>query len=924
MDFPLQPLTGGETATFPRSKGVEGNGFTPWEGFVPFHLAEAEVDLGTRFREIVSVHSKSVALVDWDGSALTYQELLDRANRVASAVRACFRDDPGAPRIVAVISRADSWGIIAAIGSLLAGCAYFPIDPAWPDAQVDKLLAESKPGVILADASAAKRLRGSAWILFEISTLLSFRPDSDRTTAGPGDAAAIFATSGSTGDPKLVVLSHRAILFDIGRQRNDLFLGPQDRFDLLFSMAFSASLAPIFGALLHGAQIHLFHLNTGLASFPEWLEERQISVSTMSVSTLRSVFITPRRRFTGQALRLVSAGSEALLAPDVGAFLELFPERVALQNAMAATETRTYAQYFVIRGEQMGDVVPVGWPVSGKEVTLLNNGRPAPAGEITIRSRYLSSGYLNDPGLTARKFEFSPDGSVLYRTGDWGQWAPDGSLIFLGREDSQVKIRGYRVELLAVEAALLRAPGVANCAVIARTDPPGEARLVAYVAGLSGGREAVRSLRTTLEGALPGHMVPSTFVFLNALPLNSNGKVDRQRLPAPPKGPADAHSADMTPVEAELRKIWCRVLEIEGFSRDSTFLELGGDSLKTLQMQLYMQESFGNVCTAGRRLDFYLHASLAEAVSVIESESEPGCFGSALVPIAAGDNRPAVVFVPGLCGSYRPAEALARHLGSEWSVYGLDILHIVKEHPSYSLKQIVEAARRLIRSAIGDGVPLVLVGFCFGAPTAFEIARQEADSGAGMPLFCPIDALASWTSRSKWSIARNAIRNFPRWIAETDSPTKIARRALGGLERLWPRIRRAPFSREQGMGVRVLFLEQFARFPTATQELIRASYKAISEYVPDRYAGQVCFFRIKKCGLFEDPDPTLGWRSLSLEEVKVEGLSGEHHTCMRDPFVDGNMALIARRIKAFRSISNEFATQPGSPEQFRREFELQR
>lgn len=376
----------------------------------------------------------------------------------------------------------------------------------------------------------------------------------------PGDTAAIFATSGTTGKPKLVALSHRAILFDIGRQVNDLFLGPGDCFDLCFSIGFSASLAPIFGALLTGARLCPFDAKGDLGSLPAWMAHRGVSISTLSVSTLRSVFLTPRHRFTGHALRLLSVGGEPLLAQDVEAVHALFPASVVLQNAMAATETRTYAQFFVLRSEELGEVVPIGWPVAGKEVILLENGvavPPGKPGEIAIRSRYLASGYINHDAETQQKFELQPDGAMLYRPGDLGQWAPDGSLIFLGRSDTQVKIRGHRVELLAVEAALRRCPGVANCTVVAREDEPGDLRLVAYVTGLTGTQPLPKALRETMAVELPDSMIPSHFVALEALPLNSNGKVDRSRLPAPSQGAGPAAAPASVPpssTEADLRQ----------------------------------------------------------------------------------------------------------------------------------------------------------------------------------------------------------------------------------------------------------------------------------------------------------------------------------------------------------------------------------
>ena len=915
MEFPLRAMRE-ELATVSRSCGADRNGFSPRHGFVPFEISQAENDLGTRLREVARIHRKSVALVDQNGLALEYEDLLNQATRVAIVLHRWLMENPDTPRIVAVVAQTGTPGIIGLIGSLLAGCAYFPIDPAWPDTRISKLLRESKAGILLADASAMERLQSQEGNLdvssFDLSCLISSSSKSfpeeplSLPTVGPGGTAAIFATSGSTGEPKLVALSHRAILFDIGRQTNDLFLEPLDRFDLLFSIGFSASLASIFGALLTGAQLHLFDLKSGLASLAEWLDDRDISLTTMSVSTLRSVFLTPQRRFTGKALRLVSVGSEPLLAHDVQIFQQLFPERVVLQNAMAATETRTYSQFFVGRDEVVGNVVPIGWPVAEKRVVLLDGNVVAQegrSGEIAVRSRYLASGYINDPRLTAEKFEFFEDGSVQYRTGDLGEWAPDGSLIFLGRADWQVKIRGYRVELLAVEAALRRCSGVANCAVVAKENQPGEPRLVAYVVGLPSGIETVRKLRAFLANELPDYMVPSLFLCLEALPLNANGKIDRNRLPVPPCEIEDDIAAPVTPVETELRRIWSTVLKIDGFSRDATFEELGGDSLQLLQMQLHMRASFANDLPAGRSIVSYLHATLAETAAAIELESGSRGSGSALTQYAAGGTRGTVVFFPGIVGNFLNVEAAAPYVSSDWSVYGLDLQKIIWQQPVHTLIEIAHSAKQHIRSAVAPDTPLVLIGYCLGAQVAFEIARKIADAGEGYPLVCIIDTstvtrLCS-EQRSKWKLVRNAIMNLPQWLAwnctepDYEKLAQAVKRRLVSFQR--------PVQIDEIMGIRNPTAFDSATFPQPVLEVMRANFEALATYTPGSYAGPVAVFRTRKRTLFADRESTMGWGAVSTGEIEVNWISGLHHTCMAGKDLKENMVTINSRIEAYRT-----------------------
>ncbi len=283
----------------------------------------------------------------------------------------------------------------------------------------------------------------------------------------------------------MVALSHRAILFDIGRQTNDLYLGPDDRFDSLFSYAFSASLATTFGALLNGSEVHCYDLRHNMTALRGWLADSRITISTMTVSMLRSVCLSGPRAPDMSAMRLLSVGGEAVHPADVEAFRSVFPATCILQNAMASTESRTYVQYFVPSSGPVESPVPIGFPVAGKEVLLVDEqGSPVPSGsegEITVRSRYLAVGYANDAPLTAIKFQAQADGTVVFRTGDRGCFRPDGSLGFLGRTDSQAKIRGYRVELDHIAQAVELHPDVRTAVVVACGDSGGNDRLVAYI-----------------------------------------------------------------------------------------------------------------------------------------------------------------------------------------------------------------------------------------------------------------------------------------------------------------------------------------------------------------------------------------------------------------------------------------------------------
>src|SRR5260370_32431442 len=340
----------------------------------------------------------------------------------------------------------------------------------------------------------------------------------------------------------------------------------------------------MFGVLLNGAELHLLDLNDSLAPLAAWLEQSRIPISTMPVSMLRSVCLAARKSGVGPDLRFLSVSGWALLGSDVEPFRKVFRLSSVLQNAMAATETRTYAQYFVPRNGPAAAATPIGWPVNGKQVVLLDEqGSPVPdgeAGEIVERSRYLASRYANHAALTTQPFVPGKDGTVVYRTGDYGRFSSDGSLLFLGRRDRRVKVRGYRVELGAIEAALQKLPSVQQAVVVARADAPGEGTLIAHVSARAGPAVTAAQLRGLLRAELPEYMVPSEFAVPHALPLTANRKVDRARL--------QEVTGDST-VGALLR-IWSEVLGKPSLSPHDNFYDLGGESLSALPLLVLIHE----------------------------------------------------------------------------------------------------------------------------------------------------------------------------------------------------------------------------------------------------------------------------------------------------------------------------------------------
>jgi amino acid adenylation domain-containing protein len=862
-----------------RSQRASDNGFAPGEGYRPFELAHAECSVGLRFRKSAQRNADRIALVDGE-RRLTYRDLSDCVRRIGSHLRTKL---PGGG-IVAIRMRFGLELAEALLGVLDGGFAYLVVDSATPDAEVERILAESRPALLIAnsvnDDSGSPFAPGVPVVDFAsmLSSGSQCIPQACGDDAERADAiAAVYATSGSTGVPKLVGLSNRAVLFDIGRQTNDLFLGPSDRFDQLFSFAFSASLAPMFGSLLNGGELHLFEARGQLHLLREWLASSQITVSTMSASMLRAACDGATAPDSFTHLRLISTGGEELLDRDIEQFRSSFPSTTVLQNAMAATETRTYAQYFVPRTGEIESPVPIGWPVYSKSIFLLDeNGRPVPdgeAGEIVVESPYLSSGYLNDSQLTGKRFEKTDaeNGMLRYRTGDHARRRADGCLLFTGRSDSMVKLGGYRIELEAVAAAICRYSGIRKAEVVLRDEAAAYPRIVAFYIGEADGA----GLRRYLASELPDYMVPADVVALAEMPLLPNGKIDRIALAAlpgsPPKGTISASRPPREGIEAELQAIW-RDLLGNPVGVDEEFLNSGGDSLLALALVERVERAFGVRIGLAALLKAPTIELLANVIRGPQSARTPR-----LAEVQPNGNRFPIFWVH----AELRFRSLARTLGFDQPILGLQLgeagrLTTVVEMAAYH----IETIRR--RQARG---PYHVTGFCAAGLIAYEVARQLVESGEEVPLLALIDTYGPVRQSRK----QNWKEHFLQFVRGDQARWTVAAERARAMRRMFER-RLWHLLYRHGLPLEGWIRK---RIQHAAPEEFLPAFAASLRYVPPVYPGRLTLFRPPIEKLDAGQNAQYGWAGMALGGLDIVEVPGSH---LEMPVSEIVAAELARRI----------------------------
>ncbi|UPL08773.1 Gramicidin S synthase II [Pseudomonas sp. IsoF] len=588
------------------------------------------------FEQRVARHPLALAAAHGD-QAVDYATLNERANRLAHYLMGTGVA-PGA--CVAVLLPRSLQLLVAQLAVLKCGAVYVPLDIHAPADRQAFMVEDCQAAAVLTLAATPVDLAVRRVNLDQLS--LDDQPGHNPGLAqDAGSTAYVMYTSGTTGKPKGVCVTHRGIARLV---LNDSFaeLTAGDRIAFASNPAFDASTLEVWGALLNGGQVRVIdhHTLVDPQRFAAALVDQGITVLFLTTALFNQyVQLIPDAL---ALLRVLISGGERAEPAAFRTLLQKAPG-LRLVNGYGPTETTTFAVTFEVHElAPNAPQVPIGRPIGNTQVYVLDAWQqPVPqgvVGELYIGGDGVALGYLNRPELTAQRFIDDPfsqqPGARLYRTGDLVRWQPDGLLECLGRNDDQVKIRGYRIELGEIEQQLALAPGVGEVVVMAVPGEQGPLRLVAWFTPLEAALQATE-LRAFLRGRLPEYMVPSAFVALPRMPLNNNGKVDRQALPAP--GPQDlaltAYEAPEGEREQALATLWGELLQLQSVGRQDRFFELGGHSLLAMRMVAQVRQRLGLELALG---DLFADDSLAAVAARLAHD------GNALPAIQPGPRQGAL------------------------------------------------------------------------------------------------------------------------------------------------------------------------------------------------------------------------------------------------------------------------------------------
>jgi amino acid adenylation domain-containing protein len=842
----------------------------------------------------------------------TYGELGAHATALAKdlVARGCSRGD------VVAVTGPRSPGLIAAMTAvMLGGGVLLTLDAALPIKRREVMLREAHarwllhcdvapPNPLLLAVLDGPATAHVLWIDPNTGQLHHAGTEIDITSPLPevnaDDPAYVFFTSGTTNVPKGVLGVHKGLSHFLAWQRTTFQIGPGDRAAQLTGLSFDVVLRDIFTPLTSGAALYL-PSETYIIGSPriiEWLHDHAITVLHTVPGIAQSWLAAVSADVKLDHLRWVFFAGEPLSQALVQAWRDRFGAAGGIVNLYGPTETTLAKFCYQAPLELLPGVQPVGSPLPQTQALVLRGnalcglGEP---GEIVIRTPFHSLGYINAPDEQRSRFVANPfrndPNDLIYRTGDCGRYRLDGRLDILGRLDDQIKIHGVRIEVGEITAALLEHPAIKAAAVIAVKDIEQRYTLVAYVVKDPHRDLTSQAVREHLTERFASAMVPGSYVFLDSLPLNANGKVDRKALPAPPaaakaergNGITDAGSEVVLPrdeTEGILVAIWQELLGADEVGIDDDFFVLGGHSMLAVRMFAAIYDRFGVHLPL---TSLFKGATIRHLAVLIAAQKEPAQWTS-LVEMKPTGAKPPFYCVHGMTGDVFWFRDLLEHLDPEQPFWGLQSQGLDAVQPPLPTIEAMAAHYVAEIRALQPQGPYYVGGYSYGGSIAYEMACQLREQGQEVALLAIIDhatpASGYYTYKITPYFLLHFLRNLPYRVQDF-----LRRRP----DQIWARIRRQflifnkaadrsrhPQQRQLHAAAAGELIDQAPELPDHVQRVIETNFDAILGYHPRLYPGKLTLLRARGGRLFCTHDPTMGWKPYALEGVDVRAIPGSH------------------------------------------------
>ncbi len=835
---------------------------------------------------------------------LSYAQLNSKANQLAHYLIAA---GIGPEKRVALCLERSPLMVIALLAVNKAGGAYVPLNEHWPPERIKFILNDSEVCAVLTQERLRHlfpaETRFPIWSLdHEWPAISHNSQENPAARAHHDNLIYVYYTSGSTGIPKGVTMSHRSLVnyATLIPEPYNLRAGGHTLVHSPFS--FDLTLTGLLPPLMVGAAVELVNPGDELEGVGQPLSSSGRRYSLIKITPSHLQVLSNWLGETGRCghVDALIIGGEACPG-EVLRYWQEQREPTRMIDEYGPTETVVGCSIFEVPpSERYNGIVPIGRPISNMQMYVLDEAmRVLPVGvtgEIYIGGEGVARGYLGLPGLTAERFipdPFSAEpGKRLYRSGDVGRMRADGEMEYLGRTDEQVKIRGFRIELGEIESVLRQHPAVKESAVAVQ-GTGGEKRLVGYAVlretiMQEAGESTRKDIREYLKRELPEYMVPVDVILLDRMPLTSNGKVDRKNLPLPLKmqpGSAGGYVAPSSDLESKLVDIWQEVLNVQPIGVTDNFFERGGHSLLVVRLLARVEEKFRREILISA---FFRKPTIRDLVGMME-EGEVADV-PALVSIQRGAWRTPFFMVHALGGDVGYFSCLAQHMGDDQPFYGLQAPYPTDLKEFVSIEEM--AARYVEEVCKAYNGPYHLGGYSFGSVVAFEMAQQLKRQGREVGVLTLLEGGSPYQIKQlDGDLQLMTVAGLARDLArlaniDLDLPhEKVqAMKLEEALEFILEKLKRSKLLSER---LGIPWMRRFSHGAILRME-------AIKRYNPAVYDGVIRLFRselnepeTEKAWLELGVDlsnPSLGWDLLSTKPLVIERIPGYHVTMVEEPY----------------------------------------
>jgi len=817
---------------------------------------------------------------------LTYKSLNQQVNQLAALL--ISQNIKVGDKVGVALDRSAQM-VISLLAVIKAGAAYVPLDPGFPADRLNFMLTDSEASLLITSKQYTGLFNTQAGQLFiddALAQSAAFGVDEPEVNVQGTDLVYILYTSGSTGLPKGVQITHQNLNNLLYSFQNRPGIGPDDILLAVTTISFDMSVVELFLPLVSGALL--------IIASSEAVKDGRLLLDTLKKEKVTIMQATP---YTWRMI--ISAGWDQPLPIRVFCGGEPMTKKLAssllavcteLWNMYGPTETTIYS--IIKQVTTATEDITIGKPVNNTQVYILNEQlkpvTPGEVGEICIGGAGLARGYYNRPKLTAEKFvSYHTDGDPdykIYRTGDLGRITADGDIMCLGRIDQQIKIRGFRIETEEIEHNLSKLDNVNEAVVVVHTDALDNQRLVAYVQlkndTLKIDQQDYTAIWTdTLRGKLPDYMLPHFYVIIKELPLTPNGKIDRKALPNPV---IEAHAsmediiAPVTETEKMLTQLWAKYLGVKNISITDNFFDLGGHSMVAVQVMVEVEKLTGQRFPIALLFD---HPTIQQLAGWIDKKDKDIAWKS-LVKIKEGGKKTPLYLIHGEGLNLLVFSGLANNLGPGQPVYGLQSLGLNGFDEQQDTIEDIAAHYNSEILADNPNGSYAIVGYSLGGYIAIEMAKQLEAQGKEVKLLGMIDTnlQASDGDTTLARIFTKVKRQFPKALFIIKKLFSDPAATLAYQTKLISLKVRELFEKEKSY--KGSYLEGIPAFMGKLVEKLRT---AVANYKVTPYNGRIFLFKARTRIYFVDDFKTLGWSRIAKKGVVVNEVPGDHKNMLLSP-----------------------------------------